>query len=185
MAPLRAAVATLLLGGGLVLFTPAGPAAACSCALVSLDERLRGPGLVFRGTVVDISGPEDGSTTYTFAVEEVFKGRASATTEVRSGTACGLERIGVGNDLVVFAYRDRNHPEELFSGLCSGTARATYNLVRNVEALTGAGHAPEAAGQRTEHDEPADPFIPYWAMVALAVGAVGLLALALAWRRRA
>jgi hypothetical protein len=187
MALLRAAVATLLLAGGLVLFTPAGPVAACSCASERLEDQIATRDVIFRGTVVDRTDRGAGSYDYTFDVSEVFRGRAGARTVVRAASdvaVCGLEGVEMGEDFLVFAYAGKQPDEGLSTGVCSGTQETSGHVLRKVEEIAGPGRAPSGVTPRNGSEAPADPFIPYWAMVAVAGGTVGLLGVLLAWRRQ-
>lgn len=111
-----------------VIIVPALPAHACSCAYGDPRERLAEADGAFIGTLVSqteteppdpdepVSSGRD--NTYTFTVEEVFKGDIGETIEVHApadGASCGLE-MGIGQQDGLFLYMD----EGLWrSSLCS------------------------------------------------------------------
>lgn len=179
MRPLRAALTTLLCAAGLVLFAPADPAAACSCAVGGRADSLRGASTVFFGALVE-RGRDKRWVEYTFEVDEVYKGSTTRVTRVWtgvSGSTCGLPGLSEGQEYLVFAFRPPKD-ERLFVGLCGGTTSAR-GAVAQVEALTGPGSPPDPGGVRSDDDEPGQPFIPYWAMGTIGLGAAALLLLLL------
>ena len=182
----RVVLGTLLAASALVLAVPAPPASACSCATGTFEDHAEGGDVIFRGAVVDTSEQDNGMVTYTFDVDEVFQGGTGATTEIRSaksGAACGLEYVEIGDDLLVFAYPLDEPRDALGSGLCGGTQDATPRVLRQIEAVTGPGQPPDPGSTRIDDDEAAQPFIPYRVMATIGFGAVGLLGLGL-WRLR-
>jgi hypothetical protein len=176
---LRSALCACLIGLGLVVAVPAAPASACSCALGSIADSAAGGEVIFRGTVAEKSAPDEGLITYTFAVDEIFRGPAESTAQVRSassGSACGMEHVSEGDDLLVFTYLVKGQ-EGLFSSLCSGNQAANDSALRQVERVTGPGRSPDPGGVRIDADEDAQPFIPYWSMALIGAGGVVLLML--------
>lgn len=142
-----------VLFAGLVVL-PSAPAWACSCASPTTAGSVGRADVVLRGTLEDVdrspglNDPSSGAAavSYRFAVSEVFRGAASATTWVGSaadGASCGLEGLQPGREYVVFA---QEHGEQLWAGLCDGTAIAASGLVADVEAVTGSGHEPVQPG---------------------------------------
>jgi hypothetical protein len=137
-----------------LLVLPSTPAWACSCASPTTAQSVARADVVLRGTLEDVdespglNDPSSGASavSYRFAVSEVFRGAASATTWVGSaanGASCGLEGLQPGREYVVFA---QARAERLWAGLCDGTALAASGLVADVEAVTGSGHEPVQPG---------------------------------------
>jgi hypothetical protein len=131
----------LVLGIALITLVPALPALACSCAYGDPRERLAEADGAFIGTLVsqtETDPPEPGEpvssdrdNTYTFTVEEVFKGDIGDTVEVHApadGASCGLE-MHPGDTDGLFLYLDE---EGLWnSSLCS---RVPPNELREAAA---------------------------------------------------
>jgi hypothetical protein len=140
----RLGAAALLVGvlaGGLLVMT-AGPAAACSCALVRSEaERIARADAVFVGELVGSqvdpsASPRDtrripypAPVVLTFEVSRVYMGAVGARQEIVTpgggGASCGLELSGPG-PFLVFAYdsagdMDRLAPGQYASNLCSGS----------------------------------------------------------------
>jgi hypothetical protein len=127
--------------GASTLMLGTGTAVACSCALVSDAELVDVVDVIFRGTVIDyqyIEDPDGDGTvssldpaTFTFAVEEVYKGNATETQRVLSpvdGASCGLEIPDEG-EFIVFAQSGLYDGPDLAEGelaayLCDGTRLA-------------------------------------------------------------
>jgi hypothetical protein len=149
MTTLRLLLAGLLAAVGLVALTPSA-SYACSCAAGTPSVYVDWSDVVFVGTLTAIEPPPQrrimssmDPNTYTFEVVQVLDGEVDSTAEVRSamsGSSCGLERMQVGRDYVVFA---GHHQAALVSGLCSGTRPASTAYVERVEQVTGVG-APRA-----------------------------------------
>ncbi len=115
---MRARKTWIGLFAALVIVVPALPAHACSCAYGDPRERLAEADGAFIGTLVSqteteppdpdepISSGRD--NTYTFTVEEVFKGDIGETIEVHApadGASCGLE-MGIGQQDGLFLYME-------------------------------------------------------------------------------
>ncbi len=176
----RAVLAVLLLAGALVLFSPVAPATACSCAPLTRADHVDIASAIFVGTLVE---REEGDRTiaYAFEVEEVFKGSVTSTTRVTTaadGAACGLSDLTEGEDYLVFANAGRED-KALMVSLCGGTIGDGPTPIEQVERLTGQGVAPEPGGPAIDDDE---PFILFWALAGVGLGAVGLMLVL--WRRR-
>jgi len=193
---MRALLAGLLLAVGLVVAGPSGTAVACSCARLAPEVHAEGATSVFAGELVHRE--RGGGIAYDFRVDEVLKGHPGGSTRVWSGASeasCGLTDLTVGSDYLVFTQQAGNGRE--YVGLCGGTKPLSERAVQRVERVTGPGTAPSAAapavtspgprgapdGVPTDRDQPAEPFVPYWAMAVAASGALALLALLLARRR--
>jgi hypothetical protein len=187
MAHLRAALATLLLAGGLVLFAPAGPAEACSCAQLTPEEHVDLASTVFTGTLVERHG-SGRQVIYGFEVDEVLKGSATRTIRVRTAgeeASCGLPNLTEGKDYLVLAMPGGDDDDRLFVSLCGGTRGiGGAGDTDRVESVTGPGRTPDAGGPWIDGDDTEGPAVPYWGMAALAGGAVGLLGVVLARRRQ-
>ena len=183
----------------LFLVAPAPVAHACSCAMRGTQQQVEGADVVVRGTITGLRDPGGASSgrlmTYEVAVAEVFKGKSTATTSLRSaawGGSCGIE-VREGLEYLLFA---RRVGSDLRTGLCDGTRPVSDELVTEVEAVTGPGTlvdaptstaSPEATPTGTPLAGFTRPDGPGVAL-PLGVGAAGaLLAAALAalwWRRR-
>jgi hypothetical protein len=135
-----ALLVAVMVGG--LLVTTAGPAAACSCAIVRSEaERTARADTVFVGELIgsrvdqSASPRETRSIPYpapvvlTFKVSRVYKGavreRQEIVTPGGGGASCGLELSGPG-PFLVFAYDSagdmyRLEPGQYASNLCSGS----------------------------------------------------------------
>lgn len=125
-----------------------GIAAACSCALSSVEEQVEAADVVARVLVTRVERPDDPSSaalaTYTARTSTVWKGEVPAEftfTSAAYGESCGIEGIDEGADIVLFAHGAR----EFSTTVCSGTAIATEELVLSVSDLLGDGVEPAAA----------------------------------------
>ena len=143
MTTLRLALAGLLVALGLVVVVDA-PAQACTCLIGTPQQRLDRADAVFTGTLTGVGLPPPGDVvasvdpvTYRFDVATVYAGEVDATTVITSprlGASCGLERMRVGTDYLVFATLQRG---VLTSWLCSGTEPVRRAPVDRVAELTG------------------------------------------------
>ena len=138
--------------GASTLMLGTGTAVACSCAQVTDAELVDVVDVIFRGTIIDYQYAKDadgdGTTssldpvTFTFAVEEVYKGKATETQRVlspNSGASCGLEIPNEG-EFIVFAQSALWDGPALAEGelaayLCDGTRPATAGFDTDVEPL--------------------------------------------------
>ena len=112
------------------------PAFACSCASSDTADQISRADVIFSGSVVS---DETRSTTrrYVFAVDRVFKGKASVTQVVEtssSSASCGVELSGPG-PFVVYAQAGGGRTD-LTTNLCGGTTNGP------APAALGAGSAP-------------------------------------------
>jgi hypothetical protein len=157
-----ALLVAVMVGG--LLVTTAGPAAACSCAIVRSEaERTARADTVFVGELIgsrvdqSTSPRETRSIPYpapvvlTFKVSRVYKGAVRERQEIVApgggGASCGLELSGPG-PFLVFAYDSagdmyRLGPGQYASNLCSGS-----------RALGGRG-TPTPGGPPASTDNPA------------------------------
>jgi hypothetical protein len=115
------------------------PAYACSCIYDEQDpELVQRAEVIFTGTLT--KDQSSGQTrTLTFAVERVYKGRATATQEIKTrpdSAACGLELAGSGPFLILAA-SDPDWPGQLSANLCGGSRAAP------APASLGAGYPPQ------------------------------------------
>lgn len=138
MRSLRLVLAGMLVAVGLVALTPTA-AHACFCLPGSARQQVAWSDAVFTGTFTRYAAAPEGLQGYRFDVHEVFSGDLSATTDVGSHLACGLERMEVGTTYLVFAARDDGL---LMSSSCSGTGPVSPARVAAVEDLTGPGRQP-------------------------------------------
>ena len=115
----RAAMAAAVL-----LFAPADPASACSCAPVDRQAQVPGVSVIFLGEVVGMPDPSDASdpigarrASYRFRVIEVLKGspgNPTTVTTAASPAACGV-LFSPGTRYLIFAYE---RDGELQTTLC-------------------------------------------------------------------
>lgn len=122
-------------------------ASACSCAIVSdVREAKQSSDAVFDGTVISkksaiklFAGASADPVTWTFQVNEVWKGKVApvlSVTSAESGDSCGYE-FQEGHRYVVYA---RKTGETLDVSLCSRTA--LYSAAGQDLAELGAGSVP-------------------------------------------
>ena len=148
-------VAVALVSSAVVVVGSATPASACSC--LAIDRTLeRGEliGAAFVGSVVeapDVSGGNSARlVTWTFRVEDVYRGELPPTVEVKaaaSGVSCGFEGIGVGSRVGVILRREG---DDWHSGLCSSGAPEKF-------AVLGAPSPPSADARDEPPATPATP----------------------------
>ena len=160
----------LLLAGSLLLLAPligvqlatgAGRAHACSCALRTPSEALEGASAVFSGRVVGKSG--EWRDRVEIHVDSVWKGSISSTVVVERPSECGYPGFALGEDYLVYAYRDG---ESLHVFLCSGTQQLEY-AEEYLQALDGGGR-PAGLGM----------------LLLAAIAAAVILVRLVTWRRR-
>jgi hypothetical protein len=102
----------------------AGPARACSCALLEPNQLLEFAPIAFVGTVTGVPavvGRGGGTVAYTFEVETVLAGEVPPVVDVTTAdnsAACGFE-AALGTRMAIFAADEGNGV--LCSGLCSTT----------------------------------------------------------------
>jgi hypothetical protein len=165
---------------GLVGVT-ASPAAACTCAARGTGAQVSATDVVFVGTLTDSEQDGDdtsGTVSYTFDVDDVYKGDAISPVQVTTGvqgSACGLPDLRVRREYVVFAFAADG--DELGTGSCSGTTKATPALVSRLTELAGPPSRPAPA------PDDGVPGLLIVAGLACVVGSAGLL-LVRARRRR-
>lgn len=163
----------------LSFFSFAGPAHACSCAMLDPKQMLEFAPTAFVGTVTEAPaavGRGDASAVFTFEVETVLAGEVPAVVDITTAdnsAACGFE-AAIGTRMAVFATDEGNGV--LGSGLCS-----TMDAEMAIKAL-GPGVPPSAG-------TPSDPVGSSagfdWQAVWLGTG--GLAVVAAVWlvgRRR-
>jgi hypothetical protein len=159
------------------LLTFAGPAAACSCAVLEPGLMLEGSAYAFIGTVTGREpqgqGEVGGQVVYRFEVDTVFQGEVAPEVGIVSAAnsaACGIE-APVGTRLAVFAYLEEG---QLSSNLCSVTDPQSM-----ITAL-GEGYAPTDDGEGGVSAAPPGSAVDLdWGAVGLAGG--GLVLVVGAW----
>ena len=158
ISPARLFSVLVLMVGSLVFF--ASPAHACSCAMADTATHVDWADQVFTGTVTDsrATGGQTGQIVFDVRVDRVFKGDLVATVQVATAatsSACGIGDIPVDSTYVFFTTTDgmgvasEAETGVLHTGLCSGSAKSTQKLLKQVEAVTGAGRVPEATTAAT------------------------------------
>lgn len=180
---LRAVLLVVLIAPALVVLS-ATQALACSCVPQRPDPvALKDATAVFSGTVAEVEeGVEIGfdRVTWTFAVEQVFKGDVSEMQEVTSHTqsaACGLV-FDEEERYVVFAYdgeEDLASDEQLATNVCMNTRPLGRNEELDMEPVSAFSESPPpAAAPAQEETSGWDPVV----IGSLAmVGLVGMFAL--------
>ena len=133
-------------------FAFAGPAGACSCAMLEPKQMLEFAPTAFVGTVtgapVLVGGRDGGDVAFTFEVETVLAGEVPAVVDVTTAgnsAACGFE-AAIGTRMAVFATDDGTGT--LSSGLCSTTDAdlAIKALGPGTPPAPGSPVAPDGAG---------------------------------------
>jgi hypothetical protein len=159
------------------LFGFAGPANACSCALLEPNQLLEFAPTAFVGTVTGVPaaiGRGGGSVAYTFEVETVLAGEVPSVVDVTTAdnsAACGFE-ASLGTRMAVFAADEGNGV--LTSGLCSTTDADLAIKALGPGTLPTAGGVPIPAGAGFD-----------WQAVWLGAGGLAVVAgVWLAGRRR-
>lgn len=146
---LRVLLAGLVTSASLVVVT-AAPSFACSCATFDTEEQVADAAVVVTGTVVSVQPPTGGEVmssadpvTYVVDVERVLKGEPSDPLEVLSaahGASCGIEGIGTGDRVVLFASPGAGGGAAdgaLWASLCGGTT--TWSAELEAAAAEAAG----------------------------------------------
>ena len=120
------ALLAAVIGAGLLIV--AGPARACSCAVVSARQHLAAASVVFAGEAVTVTTTEEGASIALFDVRKVYKGDVAHSVSVRTTDegGCRVPFIARGT-YVVFADA---HGEELTAQLCGGTTEDRTYLER-------------------------------------------------------
>ena len=173
-----------VLAVGAVGILSAAPAGACSCMELDDQAAFDGADVVFVGELIDYQPPPRSEVmtsadpaTWTFGVDEVFKGEATAVQDVVSavsGATCGLELPREHATVLVFANHSAEDPEgggQLEANLCGGTR------VGEAPAAFAATASPPKPVAEPAPDDPADdstsavPFVFAGVVVAGAVAA--------------
>ena len=178
---LRAALLVVLVAPALVVVGSTS-ALACSCIPARPDKAaVEEAAAVFSGTVAKIEPGVDigfDRVTWTFAVEEVYKGDVAEMQDVSSHTqsaACGLV-FKEGKRYLVFAYvgdEDLASNEDLATNSCMNTRPLSGDREPKLEPIASfektASPGPIAGEGPAEEPSGWDPFV---------VGALGALAVA-------
>ncbi len=124
------------------LLLTASVALACSCIQPSPpQESLEQATAVFAGRVTNIEKPFISTSsldpiTATFDVSQVWKGDITQTVAIRTAqdsASCGYP-FELGQEYIVYAWADPDHPGELNTGLCSRT-NLLFQAQEDVQAL--------------------------------------------------
>lgn len=176
----RLLAALVLLVGGLVLGS-AGPAAACSCVTDQPDELVDHAAVAFVG-VLESQRADDDVVAQRFTVETVHKGevhRAQDVVTPHDGEpGCGVE-WDTGARMVVLGYEDAEG--RLAANLCTGSATSAEPAYDTLVAALGTGTEPLPGRSLVELDKFRREDLRWF---SLAVGVIGLTALAVIARRR-
>ena len=184
MKVLRALLLAVLVTPALVVLS-ATQALACSCIPQPPDPAaLKDAAAVFSGTLSEIEEGADigfDRVTWTFAVEDVYKGDVTESQEVTSHTqsvACGLA-FKEEKRYVVFSYKQAGGLE---TNSCMNTRPLGRNEELGMEPVSAFSESPPPAAAPAEEDESGwDPIV----IGSLAmVGLVGLLTLVVFARGR-
>ena len=169
---------------GILVLTPS-PSWACSCAISSTPQQVRGAVTVASGTV-DWTATDGQTRTYKVDFDAVYKGSVAASEKLgtsASEASCGVSDLAPGKRY--FFFIDGQHPGAMRIGLCSGTTPYADALARQITSITGPPGKPLAT---TDSSTPATAGGGNGHARAFALGAGGLLLLvaitALAIRRR-
>lgn len=169
-----------LLLAGLVLL-PAGPAFACSCVTDQPDELAANAEFAFAGVLASQRSDDD-VIAHRFAVETVSKGEVHRTQDVvtarADGDTCRVEWED-GAEMVVLGYVDEEG--RLAANLCTGAATTTDPSYDALVAAVGTGGEPLVGRSVVELDRWRREDLRWF---TLAVGVIGLVALAVQVRRR-
>ncbi|MGQ0849174.1 MAG: hypothetical protein ACT4OP_08675 [Actinomycetota bacterium] len=152
----------------------AGPAQACSCAMLEPNQMLEFAPVAFIGTIDGaVPGPDLGQHTLTFTVDLVLAGEVPAEVDVTTAdnsAGCGID-AALGSRMGVFASVEGGR---LSTGLCSVTDPEVA-----IKAL-GPGYAPTGDPTTSTQETPFD-----WPVMILGGAAVVLVGgAALMLRRR-
>lgn len=133
----------LVLAGSAVVLTQL-PAHACKCAAGSTKDDIKRADAVFSGVLLDSSTGRTGErdrreTTYEIEAETVYRGTvktADIVVTTETDSSCGLGELEADKRYLFFVVEDG---AKLTTDQCSGTARASGELVEKVEKALGAG----------------------------------------------
>lgn len=177
-----------LLAALFVVWGPAGPAQACSCAEASTAVHFGGADAVFTGRLVDRSVDSGWPTSssadrarHVFDVEVVLKGgahRRQAVFSAADGAGCGLELDGTGPFVVFASHSD----DRLRADLCGGTTALTPELHAELAALSADGSGRLLPGSSPDTSWWTAPRLVGGGLLGL-LGAAGLLFLRRRHRR--
>lgn len=192
---LRAVLLVVLVAPALVV-VGASSAIACSCIPQRPDKvAVEDAEAVFTGTVTEVEPGVDigfDKVTWTFAVEEVYKGNVGPIQDIRTHTqsaACGLT-FTESKRYVVFAYSgDRSltsDQKQLVTNLCMNTRPLAEGKDLKLETIATFekmdGMDPRGAAVEPDESGGWDP-LAVGAVGLVAVGAIVAVALVIARRR--
>jgi hypothetical protein len=166
---------------GVLLLVPAGPASACSCVSDQPAELAEHAGVAFTG-VLQEQRADDDDVAHRFRVRTVHAGDVHRTQDVVTPTggsaACGIE-WDTGADMVVLGYVDEEG--RVAANLCTGSVARTDPSYDTVLEALGEGAAPSPGRSVVELDRFRREDLRWF---SLAIGVIGLTALAVLARRR-
>lgn len=127
----------------LLLFAVPAGVHACSCALLSSEEKFEGADVVVRGTIVGLGGgpfkflrSSSAQAAYQVRVSEVLKGDVDTALNVRSGSEeslCGYAvHIGEEHELYLVS---SDTEDEYTTGFCSGNELLSSSVPSSTEAV--------------------------------------------------
>ncbi|WP_110180723.1 hypothetical protein [Nocardioides solisilvae] len=176
----------LLLAGPLALaglVAAAGPAAACSCAVLTFKQQVKMADTVFVGKVAGEGTPSGNDLTYDVVASRVFKGELEdprvQVSSAADSAACGIGPVETGQNWLFLT-------TEGTTSSCSGSAPASTQVMERAQRLFGIGTrleppAPtEAVRTRVESSPPTE--LSRLAAPGAALVLLGLLGLAVVSR---
>lgn len=160
--PATSVLLTVLLTATAVLWGPAPPASACSCAVASLADHYARADAVFTGRLLSrtVEHPDlplvssADPATHVFLVDTVLKGdveEEQAVVSADSGATCGLELAGDGPFAVLAAWDG----DVLEASLCGGTGDLTPEFEATLSGMSRLGPAQWTAARAAAAVTPA------------------------------
>lgn len=136
-----------------VLTSTPGPAYACSCVMGDPATFADSADAVFVGTVeADAGSWGQGGHVAQVSVERVYQGEVADDVTVSSGGPCGLNPARAGQRWLFYAGATGDAAYD--ASLCGGSTRAGARVLREVEAVLGAGLEPRTAAPTSPPVEP-------------------------------
>src|SRR5205085_11087081 len=126
----------LAVTAGILVLTPQ-TSWACSCASSTTEQQVARAETVVEGTL-DWVATNGISTTYSVAVEKVFKGKAAEREKLvgnASEASCGLGSLATDEKYLFFI--EGRHPGQMKVSLCTGTTPYDPMLAAKIVSVTG------------------------------------------------